>query len=244
MAGASVTGAPLAEIEAVLFDLGGTVLEVRHDAVAQILVRHGVEVVEDWEAGAERAGRRAMELRLREGAPPDKVWRAFFEGMMVAAGATPEESACAFPEIRDFHRAHHLWNRELPGMKDALGELRARGYRVAAVSNSDGRARAVLEGLGMLERFEFVIDSHDVGVEKPAARIFHLACERLGIEPARCAYVGDVMEFDVEGARAAGLAPVLFDVYGSYEQGPTDGARVAGAVELLALFPGRNGRSA
>ncbi len=239
-----MTGAPWAAIEAVLFDLGGTVLEIRHDAVADILAGHGVAVFEGWEAGAERAGRRAMELRLHEGAPPDMVWRAFFEGMMVAAGATPEESVRAFPEVRDFHRAHHLWNRELPGMKDALGELRVRGYRVAAISNSDGRARALLEGLGLLESFEFVIDSHDVGVEKPAPRIFHLACERLGIEPAHCAYVGDVMEFDVEGARAAGLAPVLFDVYGSYAQGPTDGARVAGAVELLALFPGRNGRSA
>lgn len=239
-----MTGAPFDTIEAVLFDLGGTVLEIRHDVVADILARHGVAVGEGWEAKAERAGRRAMELCLRAGAPPDEVWRSFFEGMMIGAGAAPEVSARAFPAVRDFHRAHHLWNRVLPGVKDALGELRARGYRVAAVSNSDGRARAILEGLDLLESFEFVIDSHDVGVEKPAPRIFHLACARLGIDPARCAYVGDVLEFDVEGARAAGLVPVLFDAYGSYDHVPPDGARVKGAAALLALFPGRNGSSA
>jgi putative hydrolase of the HAD superfamily len=102
----------------------------------------------------------------------------------------------------------------------------------------------LLAGLGLGGSFEFVIDSHDVGIEKPSPRIFELACERLGLAPARCAYVGDVMAFDIEGARAAGLVPVLFDFYDSYDAGPPDGARVRDAAELLALFPGCARRSA
>lgn len=233
-----------ATLDAILFDLGGTVLEIRHDEVARILARQGVAPAPGWEAAAERAGRRAMETRLRAHASPTDVWNAFFVGMMVAAGAASEPATRALPELRAFHREHHLWGRVLPGMDEVLATLRARGYRVAAVSNSDGRAQAILAGLGLGERFEFVIDSHDVGVEKPDARIFELACERLGLAPARCAYVGDVMAFDVEGARGAGLVPILFDPYGSYDEGPADGAHVRGPDDLLALFPGRARRSA
>jgi putative hydrolase of the HAD superfamily len=226
-------------VDAVLFDLGGTVLEIRHDAIAAILARHGHVAAEGWRDRGERAGRRAMEETLRAGAAPDVVWRAFFEGMMTEAGAPPATAQRAFPEVRDYHRSEHLWNRVLPGMDAALEELARRGYRVAAVSNSDGRADALLRRLGLADRFEFVVDSHDVGVEKPARRIFEIACERLGLPAGRCAYVGDVMAFDVEGARGAGLVPVLFDAYGSYDAGPADGAHARGAAELLALFPGR-----
>jgi HAD superfamily hydrolase (TIGR01549 family) len=234
----------LTTLDAILFDLGGTVLEVRHDAVAKVLARHGAAPAPGWEAAGERAGRRAMEERLREHAPPPEVWRAFFVGMMMSTGVALELSERAFPEVRAFHREHHLWARALPGMDEALTTLRARGYRVAAVSNSDGRAQAILADLGLGERFEFVIDSHDVGVEKPDARIFLLACERLGLAPGRCAYVGDVMAFDVEGARGAGLVPIRFDPYGCYDEGPVDGAHVRGPEDLLALFPGRARRSA
>jgi putative hydrolase of the HAD superfamily len=234
----------LADVEAVLFDLGGTVLEIRHDAIAAMLARHGVAPSAGWEVAGEREGRRRMEAQLRSGAARDVVWNAFFEGMIDAAGASPEVSARVLPLVGALHREEHLWARVLDGMDDALAELRARGYRVAAVSNSDGRASAVLADLGLGDRFEFVIDSHDVGVEKPSPAIFALACERLGLPAGRCAYVGDVMAFDVEGARAAGLVPVLFDAYGSYDHAPADGARVTDAAALVALFPGRARRSA
>ena len=229
-------------VDAILFDLGGTVLEIRHDAIAAILARHGGSLPAGWREVGERGGRRRMEEVLRAGAAPDVVWRAFFLGMLEAAGVPPEIAMRAFDDVRAYHRTEHLWNRALPGMPEALTELAARGYRVAAVSNSDGRADALLARLGLAQRFEFVVDSHDVGVEKPSPRIFAIACERLGLPPGRCAYVGDVMAFDVEGARAAGLVPVLFDAYGSYDHGPADGAHARGPAELLALFPAHAGR--
>ena len=226
-------------IEAVLFDLGGTVLEIRHDAIEAILLRHGAEAAQGWRAPGEREGRREMEQVLRAGSPPDAVWRAFFLGMMRAAGVPPEVAHRALPDVTDYHRTEHLWSRVLPGMDRALTELAKRGYRVAAVSNSDGRAETLLSRLGLRDRFEFVVDSHDVGVEKPSPRIFTLACERLGLPPGRCAYVGDVVAFDVEGARGAGLVPILFDAYGSYDAAPVGGAHARGPEELLALFPRR-----
>jgi putative hydrolase of the HAD superfamily len=233
-------------IAAILFDLGGTCLELDHPRIARAVTGHGGEVADGWVAAGERAGRADMEARLASGAPPEQQWRAFFDGMVRAAGAPQGALDAIFDELVAFHREHHLWGRVLPGMPAAVRTLAHRGYRVAAVSNSDGRAEWLLARLGLLDAFEFVIDSRILGVEKPDPRIFLEACRRLGLAPAECAYVGDVLGIDVDGARAAGLWPVLFDAYGSYEpDGPTGAvvpagtARATGPGDLLAFFPAR-----
>jgi beta-phosphoglucomutase-like phosphatase (HAD superfamily) len=119
-----------------------------------------------------------------------------------------------------------------------LRGLLTRGYRGAAISNSDGRAEEVLANVGFAHEFEFVLDSRDLGVEKPDPRIFLDACARLDLPPGRCAYVGDVVAVDVEAARGAGLHPVLFDAYGAYDAATSGGApRAAEARAVAGLFP-------
>jgi putative hydrolase of the HAD superfamily len=227
-----------------VFDLGGTVLEMRYDVLADIARRHGAAPPADWVARGERAARARVHQVMAEGGSNDATWRAMFHALLLVAGVPPQGLAGAFDDAAAYHRAHHLWSRVLPGMDDAVRGLAARGYRVAALSNSDGRAERVLADVGLLDAFEFVIDSQDVGLEKPDPRIFALASTRLGIAPSACAYVGDLTPVDVFGARAAGFAPVLFDPYDSYtgdEPFATahgDAPRVREAAELRALFPG------
>jgi len=102
------------------------------------------------------------------------------------------------------------------------------------VSNADGRVRGLLQDAGVIPWLEFVVDSAEVGLEKPDPRIFHAATGRLGLDPSACAYVGDIYEIDVEGARRAGLHPILIG------DGPApDGVlRVRELSGLLPLFPG------
>src|SRR5439155_821366 len=57
----------------------------------------------------------------------------------------------------------------------------------------------------------FVVDSGEVGVEKPNPRIFELALARAGVAAAEAAYIGDFYSIDVKGATAAGLRAVLLD---------------------------------
>jgi putative hydrolase of the HAD superfamily len=92
-----------------------------------------------------------------------------------------------------------------------LGRLRAAGVKVGIVSNWDGRLNHLLDGLGLAELVDTVVCSASVGLHKPDPRIFALACERLGVEPAACAHVGDHFYSDVLGARAAGLHAVMID---------------------------------
>ena len=105
---------------------------------------------------------------------------------------------------------------------------------MAVVSNADGRVRGLLEAAGLAPHLEFVVDSAEVGVEKPDPRIFHAATEKLGLTPAACAYVGDIYEIDVVGAERAGLTPVLI----GDGPAPEGTRRVPDLPALLPLFAG------
>lgn len=104
---------------------------------------------------------------------------------------------------------------------------------MACISNADGRVRGLLETAGLLSHLEFVVDSAEVGMEKPDPRIFRAAAERLALDPSACAYVGDIYEIDVVGAAGVGMWPILIG------EGPAAGPveRVPDLWSLLSLFP-------
>lgn len=86
------------------------------------------------------------------------------------------------------------------------------GTPLAIVTNGEGEPqRAKLAAIGLSERFPLLVASGEVGVAKPEAAIFALACERLGVEPARAVHVGDRLDFDAQAAAAAGLTGVWLD---------------------------------
>jgi putative hydrolase of the HAD superfamily len=65
--------------------------------------------------------------------------------------------------------------------------------------------------------FAYILDTQEVGFEKPDPRLFEIALEKSGADPASTIHVGDLYEVDVVGARAAGLRGVLLDERGLYE---------------------------
>jgi putative hydrolase of the HAD superfamily len=62
-----------------------------------------------------------------------------------------------------------------------------------------------LKRLGILDRFEWLVASEQVGVAKPDPAIFIEACRRAQAEPCDCVYVGDDFEKDAVASQAAGL---------------------------------------
>lgn len=127
-------------------------------------------------------------------------------------------------------RGYGLWRHPLDGVADTVATLRERGIRVAVVSNSDGSVRDSLDVAGLADLFEFVIDSHEAGVSKPDPRIFHMALDRMGLDPVDAWYVGDSMFHDVNGARAARLSrALLVDPYGLR---PQEADRIGSVAEL------------
>jgi putative hydrolase of the HAD superfamily len=96
-------------------------------------------------------------------------------------------------------------------VESALGGLRARGLRLGVVSNWDTRLRGIAEGLGLARLVDFVVISAEAGVRKPDRRIFEAALARAGVAPEEALHVGDLPEEDAEGARRAGIRPVLIE---------------------------------
>jgi putative hydrolase of the HAD superfamily len=66
---------------------------------------------------------------------------------------------------------------------------------------------AAIGKVGIAEAFKAIIVSGDadIAVRKPDPKIFHLACEHLGIDPAETLMIGDNLEADIQGAISAGL---------------------------------------
>lgn len=106
-----------------------------------------------------------------------------------------------------------LWRREFPsccvaraGAHDLLATLRARGWRLAIVSN--GRAdmqSAKLTALGLDARVDAVAISGALGVKKPDPRIYAHALAAIGATAAEAIYVGDHPTLDVVGPMRVGL---------------------------------------
>jgi putative hydrolase of the HAD superfamily len=104
------------------------------------------------------------------------------------------------------------------------------------VTNGEGEPqRAKLATIGVADRFTAVIASGEVGCAKPDAAIFTLACERLGVEPAQTAHVGDRLDLDAQAASAAGLNGIWLDRHGT-QRAPQDVTRIATLHELPAAL--------
>jgi HAD superfamily hydrolase (TIGR01509 family) len=218
----------------ILFDAGNTLVWVDHPYLLGLLGEYGYEVTEEQLLEAEYAAKRMMDELIRSGNSGTDASRGpiYFARVLAEVGVDPSLLPSLAPRIAARHAESNLWCRVRPGTAEALRELRERGHRLGVISNSDGRIEELLASVGLAEYFDFIIDSHVVGFEKPDPRIFHLGCERGGVAPEDVVYVGDLYEIDVVGARGAGLRAVLIDPLGRWTDLDCD--RIAGVHELPA----------
>ena len=135
-----------------------------------------------------------------------------------------------------------------PETAEVLLELFRRGYRLGLVSNTTSSTEApeALRQLGLTGYFETIILSAVVGKRKPDPGILLEATGRMGIEPAKCAYIGDLPHRDVAAARQAGFSKTILIHHRSrrqttpvadYRLKPDHDIRYL--TELLDIFPAR-----
>ena len=121
--------------------------------------------------------------------------------------------------------------RAYPEVPAVLARLRAGGARLAVVSNWDISLHDVLERTGLRPLVDAVVISAELGVAKPDPAIFRAALDRLGAGPDGALHVGDSLENDVAGSRAAGLEAVLVARNGA--AAPEGVRTVASLAELV-----------
>lgn len=95
--------------------------------------------------------------------------------------------------------------RGYPDVRAALERLREQRIPVAVVSNIAWDIRPIFERAGVADLVTEYVLSFQEGAVKPDAKLFRIACERLGVDPADALMIGDSVEAD-GGAAALGCA--------------------------------------
>jgi putative hydrolase of the HAD superfamily len=120
--------------------------------------------------------------------------------------------------------------RPYPEVAGVLRALRGRGCALVVVSNWDVSLHDVLEQTELRALVDGVVTSAEFGAAKPDPAIFaHALALAGGVAPADAVHAGDDVAADVEGARAAGIAPVLV---------ARDGERPPAGVHAIATLDG------
>jgi putative hydrolase of the HAD superfamily len=191
-------------IKAVLFDLGGTLVDY-HDFGhwAGIAQRCFLDIDEEALATA------FFDVEQETDAPGKTSYTDFWRRTLSRAAGRDVDASTA--------ERFHTMTREQPGFarlysdsRRCLEILQAQGRRLGIVSNSRGeeQVRAMLQETGILSFFERVVSSGTEGVEKPDPEIFLRALRRMELEPHEAFYVGNLAFTDAQAAREAGLESI------------------------------------
>ncbi|MGE0684692.1 MAG: HAD family hydrolase [Candidatus Binatia bacterium] len=208
-------------ITTILFDAGGTLVHTDLRFIHKLLRQAGITATLQVIRRAECASKQAIDRRMEAAAVDTDETRRhpYFAAMLEHLGIGQDQAAHLLRRIEAEHQHANLWRLMRPSTPQILQELRSRGLVLGVVSNSDGRIRSVLAQCGITDFFQVVIDSHDVGMEKPDPRIFQFALDTTKARPEQTVYVGDIYSIDVVGAERVGMEPVLLDGVGSYAAG-------------------------
>jgi putative hydrolase of the HAD superfamily len=219
--------APQPTPRAILFDALGTLLTFEPPAPhlrAALLARTGTDIGADAAQAAIKAEIAYYRAHLDEGSDRE----ALHDLRLRCADAMdlPFDRDVVFDALMDALRFHAY-----PDSAPALRELRARGIRIVVVSNWDWSLHERLQETGLAELVDGAIASAELGSAKPDGRIFAAALELAGTRAYETWHVGDTPAADVEGARAAGIRPILI---ARDEAAPDDAVR--SLSELIPLL--------
>jgi putative hydrolase of the HAD superfamily len=233
---------PWTRIDAVCIDLGGVVYLPDHARMLAALARLGVAAEPEALDRAHYAGVAAT----NDFTSDHSVWHAYNLAYARVHGVPDEHLDDARAILLEEFERGDVWIREIDGVRAALRALAALGLQLAVVSNADGTVEQQLrdDGIGQVGpgdgvEFAVVLDSRVVGVAKPDPAIFRLALDAMGVAPEHTLHIGDTPAADVEGARAAGIHPVLVDPFDHH--GDLDCVRVRHLDDLVALLSSMRG---
>ena len=187
-------------IDAVIFDLGGVVMESPLHAIARYERARGLPpdainraVVDAGDGGAW--------ARLERGELTVEAFCAPFEADCRASGIVVDARAL-MAQITETTVAR-------PSMLEAIRRLRHHRFRVAALTNNwlDGGSTV---GAGLRAQFDVFVESATVGLRKPDPRIYEVVCRELGVAPARAVFLDDIGR-NLKPARALGMTTIKVD---------------------------------
>ena len=218
--------APPMPLRALFLDVGETLVTTvpsRFEIYARAARVRGVEVTPDAMQGWMRAAHDALPEWIEGSYRYSDPWfERFIQrifGAELGFGAADVEAITE--ELFARFEAPESY-RVFPGARELFDAARDRGLVLGVVSNWSARLPRVLEGIELVQHFDFVLSSAIEGAEKPDAELFRRALERAGVAPGEALHAGDHRRLDVRGALEAGLQAVRVDHTGRAERTPCE----------------------
>jgi putative hydrolase of the HAD superfamily len=102
-----------------------------------------------------------------------------------------------------------------PGAHDAIDALKARGVKLALVTNGAAETqRAKVERFELTHRFDHIQIEGEHGFGKPEERAYLHAMQALGVTAQETWMIGDNLEWEVEAPQRLGIYAIWIDVHG------------------------------
>ncbi len=152
--------------------------------------------------------------------------------------------------VEIFKKLIDTWYRPFAGELDiyedtesTLKDLRQKGFRLAAITNSAWSGELIEEDLNrfnIAHYFETVIVSSDFGYRKPDPVIFERALRELGLDASECIFVGDRLVEDIQGAQRVGMMAVLKGKNHKEIAGVIPDAEIINLYEIIEVLEKKN----
>ena len=215
------------ELDAVFFDLGGTLIDVavpRERTWTEVLAGQGMKVDEAAVGRAIRRADRELDNRFAEVQDSDerRFWVKYDEMVLGDLGLEVPDDGWVDDLSESLAKVvmnEEAW-KDYPDAKPTLRSLSQRDMTVGLISNATDLARRVMRRLDLERYFDPIVISSEVGARKPSRRIFDIALERAGVSPGRSLFIGDKPGVDVVGAGRTGMNAILIDRHGTFPDTP------------------------
>jgi len=202
-------------LKTIFFDVGNTLLfPDRTHILAPLHRQNLIPSLEQWHAVERKTKKEFDGILQHEGKADHSFWYLFYSHLLDELNVNDDTLRDALVGAT---RVSANWREIRPGTRESLLRLSDR-YRLAVISNADGKIADVLERCGIADCFLTITDSGLVGREKPHPAIFEAALRTMDAKPEQSLYVGDMYSIDYLGATAAGMQAILFDVSGAHRE--------------------------
>lgn len=243
---------PPAQPRAILVDLDDTILAAGQRPAVLLQIAREQAAVLAPHAPAEVAARLEAAFELFWSDPERhriarfgiaqarrQVVRETFEALQPPLS---NDMADAFAER--FSAVREAMTQCFPGALEGLQALRARGIRLALITNgASATQRAKIERFGLAAYFDHIQIEGEAGFGKPEEQAYRHAMAALGAEPHETWIVGDHLEWEVVAPQRLGLTAVWCDGFARGLPGSaiTPDHIVVSLAEIVDLFAGGEG---
>lgn len=205
--------------EMILFDVGGTLFDdtkcIVRDGLSQLRLKaENPDVTDDamlvglWDEYMNEIG---GDLKSVSGIKLDVPLSSVIKYVTMNAGLHFDISVAEQEEVFDFYNSER---KVIDGVSSLLCKLDNLGIRTAVISNNAMSGESLSLAINKWipdNKFEFMLTSADLLFTKPHKSLFLAAAGYAHVNPENCWYCGDGRVPDVDGARNAGMTPVLLD---------------------------------